>query len=164
MDRSGLISGAVLFAAAAVFLFRNMRTRRVTLGRMWLVPVLLCVVAVLTLLGNAPTEMRAPLATSLAVVVGLLAGMVLGLARGHTSRIRLGEQPGTLYMDPSPLLIGIWLASFASKFVLRATLPQIGIVGTALTDFFIVFATSSVVVARITIFRKYEALRAADRT
>ena len=154
---SGIFTAIALVAAAAIFLVRNLRTRRISLARFWITPAILAVLAGISFEGTL-REGDAP-TTLIAIFAGIIVAVPFGLARGHASRVRLGEQPGTLYLDPSPLLVAIWLFAFVAKFAMRLVVPGTSMNGTAATDAFIVFATTTVIVSRIIIFRKYEALR-----
>lgn len=158
----GILTAIVLLAAVAIFLVRNLRTRRVTVARFWVVPVVLAVLTGVTFEGTLRQDTSTT--TLIAIFAGVIAAIPFGFARGHASRVRLGERPGTLYLDPSPLLVAIWLFAFVAKFVMRLYLPGTSINGSAATDAFIVFATTTVIVSRIMIFRKYEALRRAGST
>jgi hypothetical protein len=135
-----------------------MRVRRIRLSRFWLLPSFLVVLALLVLLRAVWAEQEAPFEAALAIAGGVIVGIPLGLARGHASRVRLGEEPQTLYLDPSPVLVAIWFAAFVVRFAARSVLPNAHGTSLIVADGFMTLATTSVVASRVIIYRKYLAL------
>ena len=152
------ISGLLVLGVVAAVVFRNMRPQKMTVSRFWIQPLILVVMTALVLWAGEQLTPPPIGLVVLSIAIGIAAGIPLGIARGHHSKVRPGEKPGTLYVDPSPIVMAIWLIAFALKYAVRFLLPQAGPGAAAATDGFIVFAVTSVLVARVVIFRKYETM------
>jgi hypothetical protein len=161
-DSNGIASIVVIIIVLAVVILRNARTQKMTVSRFWILPVIILAVTVLGLWSSIAEEHADIVAAIIAAAIGIVLGIPLGIARGHHSKVRLGDAPGTLYVDPSLVVTLIWLAAFAIKYGLRAFLPDAGPIAVAASDGFLFFGVSSVLVARLVIFRKYETLRAGQ--
>jgi hypothetical protein len=152
----------MMLAVVGLVVYRNSRPQKMTVGAFWIFPVLVVVLTGwlmwTTLAIHVPGVF---LAGGIASIVGLALGIPLGIARGHHSNVRLGERPGTFVVDPSIVVMLIWLGAFALRFIVRMYLPTAGPGLLATTDGLVVFAVASLVTARIIIFRKYQALAAA---
>ncbi|MGR4064495.1 MAG: hypothetical protein ACLQPV_03515 [Vulcanimicrobiaceae bacterium] len=152
------ITGLLILGVVAALVFRNMRPQKMTVSRFWISPAIL-VALTATVLWAGEQLTPPPLGlVVLSIGIGVVAGIPLGIARGHHSNVRPGETAGTLYVDPSPVVMAIWLIAFAFKYAVRFLLPAAGPVAAAATDGFMVFAVTSVLVARVVIFRKYETM------
>ena len=145
----------------ALIIYRNMRPQKLSLGRIWIVPVVLIIVTLLSIWGSSQVAPAPIWMTALALIVGLAAGIPIGLARGQHSRVRLSDQPGLVIVDPSIAVLLIWLGAFAIKFGLRAFLPHAGPLSSAASDGFIMLAVASVITSRWVVFNKARALEAA---
>jgi ABC-type antimicrobial peptide transport system permease subunit len=143
-------------------IFRNSRSQKLTVSRFWILPLIVLALTALGLWSTVAVEHADLVATIVSVVIGIALGVPLGIARGHHSKVRLGETPGTLYVDPSLMVTLIWLAAFVLKYVVNTFLPNAGPIAVAATDGFLLFGVTSILVARLVIFRKYEALRAGQ--
>lgn len=146
--------------AVALVIFRNMRPQKLRLGRIWVVPVLLLLVTMLSIWGSQQIAPAPIWMTVLALVAGTALGALLGLARGQHSRLRLSEKPGTVIIDPSMTVLLIWLAAFAVKFGMRALMPHADALSSAGSDAFIALAVASVIASRWVIYKKARALEA----
>jgi hypothetical protein len=156
------MNAIITVAVLALVIFRNSRPQKMTEGRFWILPV---VIVLVTGFGIYAT-LSAPIpglfaAAGIASLIGLVLGIPLGIARGHHSQVRLGDTPGTFIVDPSLVVMLIWLGAFALRFVVRLYLPNAGAMALGATDGLIVFAIAWVLTARIVVFRKYLALAAA---
>jgi hypothetical protein len=150
----------VLLAVVALLVLRNSRPQKMTVSRFWILPAIVVFLTIFVIVSTAAVEPGVLLAGGIASVIGIALGIPLGLARGHHSKVRLGDRPGTLYVDPSLVVTLIWLGAFAVRYAVRSFLPNAGSIALGATDGLLLFAVTSVIVARIVIFRKYEALRA----
>ena len=149
-------------AVLALVVFRNSRPQKMTVGRFWISPALYVVITGVLMWATLAEPIPGLVVAGLiASAIGLVLGIPLGIARGHHSQVRLGETPGTFIVDPSIVVMLIWLGAFAVRFAVRMYLPNAGPFAIGATDGLIVFAIASVVTARVVIFRKYQALAAA---
>lgn len=151
----------LLIVVAALVVFRNMRPQKMTVSRFWVFPIMMVALSGFVLWTSFQQSPHSGVATIIATVIGLIIGIPFGIARGHHSQVKLAEQPGVFYIQPSVVVMLVWLVAFIVKFGVRMYLPQAGPIGVAATDGFLFFAIVSVVVSRLMVFRKYEAMAAA---
>lgn len=155
----------MLFVAIAVFIYRQTRPQKLTVLGLWLLPLFLIPVTVLSVVGTSFSILPgftppAPPMVALAVAIGLAVGLPLGLARGRASKVLPGDAPGTIIVEPSLLFAVIWLGAFSLRSVLRPFVPAASPAYFALGDASIVFAASAIVGMRFVLFAKFKALNA----
>lgn len=149
---------------AAFIVFRNMRPQKLNMSRLWVLPGMLVLLSAFVIFGGTYAEyangLDAPPVWELilAVATGIVLGIPLGLARGHASKVRLSEQKGILIVDPSIVVMIIWLAAFAVKYGLKSILPNAGPGLIVVSDGFLAFAVASVVTVRYVLFQKFKEL------
>ena len=153
----------IIFAAVALFIYRNMRPQKLTAARLWILPIFLVLLTALSIWGTSSLAVPgssppAAWMVLLAIGIGLAAGIPLGLARGRASSVRLAEKEGTMIVEPSMIFAFIWLVAFALRFGLRLIVPHAGGAYFAISDGSIVFAASSIVALRYVLFTKFRAL------
>lgn len=153
----------IIFVAIGLFIYRQTRPMTLSLLGLWLLPAFLIVISIfsvaVTSLAPIPgVAAPAPLLVALAVLIGLAAGIPLGLARGRASEVRLGGKKGTMIVEPSLVFALIWFAAFALRFGLRLLIPMASPAYFALGDASIVFAVSAIVALRYVLFTKFKAL------
>jgi hypothetical protein len=93
-----------------------------------------------------------------AVVLGLAAGIPLGLLRGHHTQVSATEQHGVMRLGPSWATALIYIGAFVARFVIRAYVPPTSAIGMVVGDGLIVFAIGIVGATYYAVYRKYEAL------
>ena len=162
MHQPGIASFVSVVLVLALVIYRNSRPRKMRVIQLWIFPLLLAIVTVFVAGAGMAAYPSQWWQFALAAAAGIAAGIPLGLARGHHSDVGLGERPGTVVIHPSTVVMFIWLAAFAVRYGMRFFMPQAGPSELALTDGLLLFAGSSIVVANLAIFRKYEALRLAQ--
>ena len=172
MDQSGhmpVTTYVIVFFAIALFVYRNMRPQKLTAARLWILPAFLIGITALliwtTSVVPVPGTTVPPSGMILfAVLVGLTAGIPLGLARGRASSVRLSDQAGAMIVEPSMAFALIWLAAFGLRFGLRLLVPHAEGAYFAISDGSIVFAASSIVALRYILYTKFRKLhlQAAD--
>lgn len=154
----------IVILFAAIFVVRNLRPQKLNMSRLWVMPGVLVVLSLFVVGGGIYAEYANGLQgpplweLMLAVLVGIAAGIPLGLARGHASKVRLADQKGVLIVEPSVVVMVIWLAAFALKYGLKAILPNAGPGLMAVSDGFLLFAASSVVTVRYVLYTKFKEL------
>jgi hypothetical protein len=101
---------AIGLVVVAVLLWNQLRTRRVSGGRLILIPLVLVVLGVLqTREGLTRTSLGV-----LLLVLGLVLALILGAARGYAMKIWVGAD-GQFLRRGGTLLIALWLVSVAVK-------------------------------------------------
>jgi hypothetical protein len=105
------------------FLVRELRERKLVLGRIYLLPAIVGIMAAALLV----TTIYLFPATALLVVgeacITIGIGFGIGLAVAHFTKVRLGDVPGTVYVLGSPITVGIWLAALALRWAARVAVP-----------------------------------------
>jgi hypothetical protein len=143
----------------ALVVYRNSRPQTMTAGRFWIFPGIVVVLTIwlmwVTLAAPVP---GVAVAGAIASAIGLVLGIPLGIARGHHSKVRLGDRPGTFVIDPSMVVMAIWLGAFVARYAVRMYLPNAGPMALGATDGLLIFAIASVITSRVVIFRKYQEL------
>lgn len=145
----------------ALFIFRNTRPRRMSIAQLWIMPAILVALTAFIVWATVVQEPQLLGLSLIAGIVGIVAGVPLGYARGHHSDVRLGERPGTIVLHPSVIVMVVWLVAFALRYAIKYFLPNAGPQALALSNGFLLFAAASIITANVMIFRKYEQLRAA---
>jgi hypothetical protein len=104
-----------------LLLVLQMRTRRVSVRRLWLIPVLVVVLSLLTLVRNAPPDLLAWAWLGAA----LIAGLVIGLARAALVDVRhVDPEAGVLQVQNTQLGVVLWLGVFAARAVIRQVVAR----------------------------------------
>ncbi len=140
-----------------------MRPQKLTAGRLWILPIFLIVVTGLSVWATSvvplPGTSVPPLwMIGLAIIIGMAAGIPLGLARGRASSVRLADKKGAMIVEPSMAFALIWLAAFGLRFALRLIVPHAGGAYFVISDGSIVFAASSIVALRYVLYSKFRQL------
>jgi hypothetical protein len=132
----------------AMVLRRSLRSQRLKVDRLWVIPVLL-VIAAVSVLSQAPPTDPAMIAV-LAVVT--LAGAGIGWQRGRLTRINLDPDTGILTSKASPAAVVLILAIFGLRYGLNAWLaenPYKGALAVEVADALLLFGVGVLGVARI---------------
>lgn len=148
---------AIYLAIGALLIWRYSRPMRMTITRMWFGPLILTGLTALSIWGSQQVAPAPTLSIVLAVFVGAALGAPLGVLRGMHTNVRATDRPGVMYLDPSWIVIVLWLGAFVIRALLRNLLPH-GTIATTVGDGLIVFAISAVVVSYYVIYRKYVSL------
>jgi Protein of unknown function (DUF1453) len=141
-----------------VLAIRLVKPQRISVTRMWIAPILLCVLTGWAIYANNLINPAPSLEIALGVIVGVGAGLPFGILRGMHTDVRPTDRRGVMYLGSSWITLLIFVGAFAVRYVARILMPQrgslTGIVGDAVLAFAIAFIAASYVV----IFRKYEKL------
>ena len=155
---------AIYVVVAALLIWRNSRPQRMSVTRLWVAPIIFLLISVLSIYGSQLTDPLAPWQIAVTVIVGAVLGVPLGWARGHHSNVRLTEQPGVMYVDPSLVVMLLWLGAFivraALRYVFRTAGESVAIIG----DGLLAFAISALVTSYYFIYTKYKALIESQET
>jgi hypothetical protein len=112
------VFGVVLVGTLLVL---QMRTRRVSVRRLWLIPALVVVLTVLTLGRNPPSDLLGWAWLGAALV----AGLVIGLARVALVDVRhVDPDVGVLQVQNTQLGVALWLVVFLARAVIRQVVAR----------------------------------------
>jgi hypothetical protein len=145
---------------AALLIFRNTRPQRLTITRMFVSPIVFIALTAFAIWGGQIETPAAWWKIALALIVGFCAGIPFGLLRGHHTNVRATEKPGVMFLDPSWIVLAIWIGAFAARAGLRyafAGSPLAAVVG----DGLLAFAAATIVVSYFAIYKKYKELEVA---
>lgn len=148
---------AIYLAIAVLLLWRYSRPMRMTITRMWFGPLILVVLTAFSIWGSQRIAPVPAISIVAAVIIGAALGAPLGVLRGMHTNVRATDRPGVMYLEPSWIVIAVWLGAFVIRALLRNLLPH-GTIATTVGDGLIVFAISAVVVSYYVIYRKYVSL------
>jgi hypothetical protein len=140
-----------------ILIVRFARPQKISVTRMWVSPIVLCLIAGWSIY---VTERIAPAPVweiALFLVLGLLAGVPLGVLRGIHTDVRLTDRKGVMYLGSSWVTMAIFVGAFGLRTAIRALLPAHNALSTAIGDGLIAFAIGFIATSYIAIFRKYEA-------
>ncbi len=148
----------VWIVLVALVLYRSSRAQRISVTRMWLMAGILMLVAAFAVYS---TEMLFPAPAweiAVAVVLGVAAGIPVGMLRGHHTQVSATDRHGVMQLGPSWATAGIYLGAFAVRALIRFFVPMHSPLGTVVGDGVLVFAIAIVATTYYTVYRKYEAL------
>jgi len=158
----------IIYAVAlAVLVWRFSRPQTIGVWRLWFMPVLLLAVTayniyITPMLATLEGTAMPPVwETALAVVVGILAGIPLGIVRGRHSDVSLGKRPNTITIRSSMVVLFVWLGAFALKALLRYVAHGSPF-AIAIGDGLLVFAISALITSYVAIWQKFKALSAQN--
>ncbi len=150
----------IYVVVAALLIWRNSRPQKISITRLWLAPIVLLAISALSIYGSQILYPLPAWEVALTVIVGALLGLPLGWVRGHHSNVRLTDRPGVMFVDPSLVVMLVWLGAFVARAGLRYFVHAGG--GAAiLGDGLLTFAISAVVTSYYLIYSKYKMLAGA---
>jgi uncharacterized membrane-anchored protein len=149
----------------ALLVYRTVRPQRISVTRMWINAGFFIILAIL-LLYTSTVMFHAPVwQLVVAIVAGLIAGIPVGLLRGHHTQVSATDRHGVMQLGPSWQTAAIYVGAFAARFAIRAMLPPTSTIGNVVGDGLLFFAIGTVGAAYYSIYQKYEALdHAAPQT
>lgn len=153
---------AVMYAVAiALVVWRMARPQRMSVLRLWIMPVILLGLTLFSVWANNYASAMAGQApapnweTAGVLLIGAALGVPLGFLRGRHSEVRPTERRGTMYVHSSPLIIVIWLAVYLARQALRAFIPHAGAATSLTGDGLLAFAVGALVTSYYAIYQKY---------
>jgi hypothetical protein len=161
MNRENLLILAVILA---LVLYRSARPQRTSVTRMWIYAGILIAVAAISLYESIALFNPPIWEIAVAVALGLLAGIPVGLLRGHHTQVSATDRHGVMQLGPSWQTAAIYIAAFAGRFAIRAALPPTSTVGNVVGDGLLFFAIGIIGATYYAVYQKYEALDHATQT
>ena len=149
----------IILTALALVIFRNMRPQTMNISRLWLMPLILLVLVAVSFWA---TSVELPVSMIwlpvVAVIVGLAVGIPFGILRGRHSKMRAGDKPGIIIVEPSAITLILFFVAFAARYLIRFFMPTAGPIAIAPADGFLAFAIASVIASRFILFKRFKAL------
>ena len=162
MNRENLL---ILAIVLALIIYRSVRPQRTSVTRMWIYAILLVAIVAVALYGSIVMFHPPIWEMVVAIVLGFLAGIPVGLLRGHHTQVTATDQHGVMQLGPSWQTAAIYVAALAGRFAIRAVVPPTSAIGNVVSDGLLFFAVATVGAAYYAIYQKYEALdHAAPQT
>jgi Protein of unknown function (DUF1453) len=147
-----------LLLVVAFFGVRLLRPQRISVTRMWVAPLILCVLTGWVIYANNMLNPAPPFEIAVGLVVGALAGLPFGVLRGVHTGVRPTDRRGVMYLGSSWATLAVFAGAFLLRFAIRQVMPQRGSLSATIGDGLLAFAIVFIVASYYVIFRKYEAL------
>lgn len=145
---SYLVWIGVAIAIVLRFGFRELRERKIRLGRLFVVPAIVGGVAIVLIVAAATEAPQRVLELAALSVVAGVVGYGIGLAVAHYTTLRVGVEPGIVFIRGSYATLGIWIAAFALRGLARFVVGTHDLGATAIANaaLLVVLATAIAVV------------------
>jgi hypothetical protein len=147
-----------LIVVVAILALRWVRPQRISVTRMWVAPIVLCVLTAWVIYTNNVLNPAPPLEIAAGLVIGAICGIPFGMLRGKHTEVRPTERRGVMYLGSSWVTLVIFAAAFGLRYAIRAAMPHRGSLSAAVGDGLLAFAIAFIATSYIVIFRKYEEL------
>ncbi len=141
----------------AIVVVRMLRPQRISVTRMWVTPIVLAALAAFAIYGSARFNPAPAWEIAVGLAIGALAGIPVGLLRGHHTEVQLTERDGTMLLGSSWITALIYFGAFGLREGIRLAMPQRGSLAAAVGDGLLAFAIGYIVASYVAIYRKYEA-------
>ena len=140
---------AIMAAFMGLALLRGSQKRDLSVNRLWIMPTVLLVGALLLF-----SQQAAPSPVMFVVhVAALAAGSLIGWWRGRLTHIEVDEETGKLTSRSSPLgmvlLAGLVMVRYAARDLVSANAERLHITAIDIADAFLLFALGLVCVQRL---------------
>lgn len=153
---------AIIYAVAiALLVWRMARRQRISVTRLWVMPVILLLITGFSIWANMyATELQGQLPppdweVAGVLVLGAVLGVPLGFLRGRHSVVKPADRAGVMEVHSSPVIVIIWLAAFLARGAVRAFLPQAHASAALTADGLLAFAMAALIASYYAIYRKY---------
>lgn len=148
----------IYIVVIGLVLFRASRPQRISVARIWIFAGILMVLCGFVIYVSVIHFNPPPWQILVSVVVGLVAGIPLGLFRGYHTRVSATNRRGVMQLGPSWMTAIIYLAAFGARTLIRYFVPATSAVGMVVSDGLMVFAIGIIGATYFAVYRKYEAL------
>jgi hypothetical protein len=147
-----------LLIVVVILAIRLIRPQRISVTRMWITPIVLCVLTGWAIYGNQMLNPAPPLEITLGLIVGAVVGTPFGILRGMHTDVRPTDRRGVMYLGSSWMTLVIFAGAFALRYGVRTLMPLHGSLAATIGDALLAFAIAFLAASYIVIFRKYESL------
>ncbi len=155
MNRENILIFVIILA---LVLYRSSRPQRTSVTRMWIYAGILMALGALLLYESVALFSPPIWQIAAAVVLGLAAGIPVGLLRGHHTEVTATDRHGVMQLGPSWQTALIYIAAFGARFAIRAALPPTSALGNVVGDGLLFFAIGIIGATYYAVYQKYEAL------
>ncbi len=155
MNRESIL---IYFVAMALILYRSSRPQRISVTRMWIFAGVLIVLAGAFVYESLAFFNPPVWEIAAAVVLGLAAGVPLGILRGHHTQVTATDRHGVMQLGPNWATALIYVGAFVGRAVIRILLPPTSVIGNVIGDGLLFFAIGIIGATYLAVYRKYEAL------
>ncbi len=150
----------LVMAVAIIFMIRrNLASRRIQAGTLWVFPLILIAIAALTIAQSPPHD-----SVGVAILaIGALAGAVAGWYRGKFTHITLDAQTGVLTGKGSAVGLVLILALLVARYAIRtwaASHPDKGGIAIAIADAAFLAGFATLIVSRLEMWLRCRKLMA----
>ena len=142
----------------ALILFRASRPQRISVTRMWVMAIVLMLLGAFAIYGYEQLNPAPPFEIVLAVLIGIAAGVPVGMLRGRHTHVSATDRHGVMQLGPSWATAGIYIGAFVVRAILRMLVPPASPLGTVVGDAVLVFAIAIIGTTYYVVYQKYEAL------
>jgi hypothetical protein len=119
MTQDAIVSIVVVLLVVARFLFRELRERRIRTARIYVVPAVLGLVALVSIGFAVETRPQAWDEVAAACLGGLALGGAFGYAVAHFTTVRVTSEPAILYARGSLVTVAIWVVALLLRLFAR---------------------------------------------
>jgi hypothetical protein len=155
------VTAVIYVFIIALVVWRASRPQRMRVVRLWLAPIVLLSISAVSIYSSQMSAPAPAWAMALAIVVGALLGIPVGLLRGRHSNVRLTHRPGVIQIDASLVTMLIWLGAFVVRAMVRFAFGLDTVAATIAGDGVLVFAIAAVIASYYAIYAKYRAVAAS---
>lgn len=148
----------IWIVVVALILYRASRPQRTSVTRMWITAGILMVAAGFAVYSYEMLNPAPVWQIALAIVLGIAAGIPVGVLRGHHTQVSATEKHGVMKLGPSWATAGIYLGAFGLRALIRFLVPIMSPIGTVVGDGLLVFAIAIVGTTYFVVYQKYEQL------
>ncbi len=155
MSRENIL---IYFVLMALILYRSSQPQRISVTRMWIFAGMLIVLAG-TFMYESVIFFHPPVwQIAASVILGLAAGIPLGILRGHHTQVTATDRHGVMQLGPNWATALIYVGAFVGRAVIRMLLPPTSAIGNVVGDGLLFFAVGIIGATYLAVYRKYEAL------
>ena len=129
-----IVYGLIVLAVIARFLLRELRDRTLRVRRLFILPSVFALLALLLVGSVVAVTPHATSGLIAAVAAALVFGVAIGLAVGHFTTLRLGERAGLVIVRGSAMTVAIWVAAVALRMAVRFAVPVHDLADTAIAN------------------------------
>ena len=152
-----LTSLLIYVVIGAIILFRYSRPMKMSIARLFIAPIVLLVITVLSIYGTQTLNPAPAWAIAVAIALGIAFGTPVGILSSRHRVVRRTEKRHVMYVEPSWITAAIWIAAFVVKSVIRSQVHG-GVVATIAGDGLLLFGIASVLASYWVLYHKFRAL------